>query len=100
MQCQLTGTQANCVLPTAIEGTSATIAASVADLAGNTTTTSSTFVFDSDADGVIDSEDAFPYDPTEWADLDGDGIGDNSDPDRDGDGFSNDHEIQAGFDPR
>ena len=35
---------------------------------------------DSDGDGVIDSEDAFPNDPTESVDSDGDGIGDNSDP--------------------
>ncbi len=34
---------------------------------------------DSDGDGVPDSEDAFPNDPTEWDDTDGDGHGDNSD---------------------
>ncbi|ASJ97053.1 M9 family metallopeptidase [Shewanella marisflavi] len=34
---------------------------------------------DSDGDGVIDSEDAFPSDPTEWADENGNGIGDNAD---------------------
>jgi len=54
---------------------------------------------DSDGDGVEDSADAFPNDPLEWADLDGDGIGDNSDLDRDGDGISNDYEIQVGTDP-
>ncbi len=32
-------------------------------------------------------------------DLDGDGIGDNLDPDRDGDDISNDYEIQLGYDP-
>ncbi|WP_374979368.1 thrombospondin type 3 repeat-containing protein [Pseudomonas solani] len=32
-------------------------------------------------------------------DLDGDGIGDNLDPDRDGDGISNDYEIQLGYNP-
>ncbi len=37
-------------------------------------------VLDTDQDGVPDSEDAFPNDPTEWKDTDGDGIGDNSDP--------------------
>lgn len=36
-------------------------------------------VMDSDGDGVIDSEDAFPNDPSETVDTDGDGIGDNSD---------------------
>ncbi len=34
---------------------------------------------DSDGDGVIDDEDAFPNDPTETVDSDGDGVGDNSD---------------------
>ena len=32
---------------------------------------------DNDNDGVEDSKDAFPLDPEEWADTDGDGIGDN-----------------------
>jgi hypothetical protein len=34
---------------------------------------------DDDNDGVPDGDDAFPYDPGEWADTDGDGVGDNSD---------------------
>ena len=34
---------------------------------------------DSDGDGTVDSEDAFPEDPNEWLDCDGDGIGDNAD---------------------
>ncbi len=34
---------------------------------------------DSDGDGVIDSQDAFPHDPTETLDTDGDGMGDNAD---------------------
>ena len=34
---------------------------------------------DTDGDGVIDTEDAFPSDPNEWLDSDGDGVGDNSD---------------------
>ena len=34
---------------------------------------------DSDGDGVIDSEDAFPDDPNESADSDSDGVGDNAD---------------------
>lgn len=34
---------------------------------------------DSDGDGVIDEEDAFPNDPNESKDADGDGIGDNAD---------------------
>jgi parallel beta-helix repeat protein len=39
---------------------------------------------DSDGDGVGDNGDAFPNDPSEWADSDGDGVGDN------GDAFPND----------
>jgi len=43
---------------------------------------------DTDNDGVDDVDDAFPNDPTEWADTDGDGIGDNADTDADGDGVT------------
>lgn len=75
--------------------------ASIDDIAGNNTLAVLDIVIqpDRDGDGVPDVFDAFPDDPTEWADLDGDGIGDNSDPDRDGDGISNDYEIQLGTDP-
>lgn len=48
---------------------------------------------DSDGDGYIDSEDAFPQDPQEWLDSDGDGIGNNSDSDRDGDGVANADDV-------
>ena len=41
---------------------------------------------DTDEDGVADTVDAFPLDPTESSDGDGDGIGDNVDTDTDGDG--------------
>ncbi|PKG58586.1 M9 family metallopeptidase [Shewanella sp. GutDb-MelDb] len=34
---------------------------------------------DSDGDGVIDSQDAFPFDASETTDTDGDGVGDNAD---------------------
>ncbi|SVE14900.1 uncharacterized protein METZ01_LOCUS467754, partial [marine metagenome] len=34
---------------------------------------------DSDNDGHSNKNDAFPDDPDEWVDSDGDGIGDNSD---------------------
>ena len=34
---------------------------------------------DDDNDGVLDSDDTFPFDPDESADDDGDGVGDNSD---------------------
>ena len=36
---------------------------------------------DDDNDGVADADDAFPLDPTEWADSDNDGTGDNADTD-------------------
>jgi hypothetical protein len=46
---------------------------------------------DEDGDGFLDGDDAFPQDPNEWFDSDGDGIGDNSDhapyADADGDGY-------------
>jgi len=45
---------------------------------------------DDDNDGVPDDRDAFPLDPSEWADEDGDGIGDNLDADDDGDGTPDD----------
>jgi|GEM_PF-1914756 len=43
---------------------------------------------DLDNDGVPNAEDAFPLDPTEWADSDGDGIGNNADTDDDNDGVA------------
>lgn len=73
--------------------------ASISDMAGNLTEKLYHFVLqpDRDGDGVIDTNDQFPDDPTEWADLDKDGIGDNADLDRDGDGINNDYETQLGF---
>eukprot|EP00746_Dinoflagellata_sp_MGD_P160924 gnl/MRDRNA2_/MRDRNA2_87882_c0_seq1.p1 gnl/MRDRNA2_/MRDRNA2_87882_c0~~gnl/MRDRNA2_/MRDRNA2_87882_c0_seq1.p1 ORF type:complete len:584 (+),score=168.77 gnl/MRDRNA2_/MRDRNA2_87882_c0_seq1:155-1906(+) len=47
---------------------------------------------DVDEDGVPDITDRFPADRTEWSDMDNDGIGDNTDPDRDGDGFLNEND--------
>lgn len=41
---------------------------------------------DSDGDGVIDERDAFPLNPLQWADTDGDGFGDNNAPGAGGDG--------------
>jgi hypothetical protein len=35
---------------------------------------------DDDNDGVLDGDDAFPFDPSESTDNDGDGTGDNADP--------------------
>ncbi|CAM3236869.1 collagenase [Shewanella violacea] len=60
--------------------------------------TGGTSPVDTDGDGVIDSQDAFPNDPTESVDTDGDGVGDNADAfpndatetlDSDGDGVGN-----------
>jgi gliding motility-associated-like protein len=51
---------------------------------------------DTDGDGFFDYQDAFPTDPLEWADTDGDGIGNNADLDDDGDGFSDLIEIECG----
>ena len=47
---------------------------------------------------MVDEEDAFPFDPTEWADADGDGTGDNADTDDDNDGVV-DEEDAFPFDP-
>ncbi len=76
---------------------------------------------DSDSDGVPDSSDAFPFDPTETADsdfdsvgdnsdafpndsretldTDSDGVGNNADDDDDGDGLSDQTEIAQSTDP-
>ena len=43
---------------------------------------------DFDDDGVPDLSDVYPADPTESADFDGDGIGDNADTDDDNDGVA------------
>jgi len=45
----------------------------------------------------LNSDDAFPDNKAEWADMDSDGRGDNSDLDIDGDNISNKFEIQLGF---
>jgi len=54
---------------------------------------------DDDNDGVDDVNDAFPLDPSESTDYDGDGIGDNADTDDDGDGYLDVDENIAGTDP-
>jgi len=53
---------------------------------------------DSDGDGCPDTEDLFPYDASECYDNDGDGIGDNADPNDDNDPL-NDDEDAFPFDP-
>ena len=52
-----------------------------------------------DDDGVVDSDDAFPIDPNEWSDTDGDGIGNNADGDDDGDGWGDSTESDCDSDP-
>jgi len=58
---------------------------------------------DWDSDGVQNANsipwDAFPRNPKEWRDTDGDGIGDNADTDDDADGYSDEEEKHAGTDP-
>ncbi len=58
---------------------------------------------DFDGDGVDRAKsvpwDAFPLDPKEWRDTDGDGIGNNADTDDDNDGFSDYQELKRGTDP-
>jgi len=45
---------------------------------------------DNDNDGVVNAKDAFPLEREEWADADGDRIGDNMDADIDADGVADD----------
>jgi len=54
---------------------------------------------DSDGDGVPDTEDEFPLDPTEWVDTDKDGTGNNADLDDDNDGLKDADEIIYGTNP-
>ncbi len=54
---------------------------------------------DTDGDGYMDSEDAFPDDSSEWLDTDGDTIGDNADDDDDGDSWIDSEEERCGSDP-
>ena len=53
---------------------------------GGSNTTTTLVEDDDDNDGYLDVNDAFPLDASEWADNDGDGIGDNADADDDNDG--------------
>ncbi|MFA4874003.1 MAG: thrombospondin type 3 repeat-containing protein [bacterium] len=55
---------------------------------------------DDDGDGVVNSKDAFPNDPTEWSDNDKDEIGDNADTDDDNDNYLDTVEIALGSDPK
>ena len=55
---------------------------------------------DMDNDGYPDDIDAFPAMADEWEDFDGDGIGDNADPDDDNDGWSDVDEEREGTNPK
>ena len=70
--------------------------ANEADGAGigtNGTDVDCTMTDDCDGDTYTDDVDTHPIDSTEWTDMDGDGIGDNSDSDRDGDGYGNSNDA-------
>ena len=54
---------------------------------------------DSDGDGISDAQDAFPEDPLETSDTDGDLTGNNQDLDDDNDGISDQQELLDGTDP-
>ncbi|MAU85831.1 MAG: hypothetical protein CMA21_04440, partial [Euryarchaeota archaeon] len=54
---------------------------------------------DDDNDGIADSLDAFPMDPSETSDTDSDGVGDMADPDDDGDGWTDYEEELCLSDP-
>lgn len=54
---------------------------------------------DDDNDGYPDTEDAFPFDSTEWLDTDSDGTGNNTDPDDDNDGICDTLEETHNLDP-
>lgn len=55
---------------------------------------------DIDGDMVVNWDDAFRFDATEWADFDQDGVGDNADQDDDNDGLSDEAELRLGTGPR
>jgi hypothetical protein len=55
---------------------------------------------DADGDGVADASDAFPNDPAEAFDTDGDGIGNTADPDDDNDGMPDSYEQANELNPR
>jgi len=54
---------------------------------------------DRDGDTYPDNDDAFPDDPNEWLDTDGDKKGNNADTDDDGDNMSDEYELTYNLDP-
>jgi hypothetical protein len=81
--------------PTADAGANQT----VTEGAAVTLNGSNSTVVDSDGDGVPDDQDAFPYDPDEYLDTDGDGEGNNADLDDDNDGLPDQWELAYGLNP-
>ena len=61
---------------------------------------SSTFLKDTDNDGVTDDKDGIPWDKTETLDSDGDYWGDNQDRDDDNDGLEDSRENSLGLDSK
>ena len=59
----------------------------------NEETITDKWLFDTDGDGVSDSQDKYPLNIDEWADNDNDKIGDNSDLDDDNDGYNDKDEF-------
>ena len=97
----ITGLEADttydCSVTALIGSTESDPSSSIAILAG-----------DGDDDGALDFDDAFPDDPAETTDSDGDGLGDNlelslgtdiNNDDTDGDGYSDYEEYTEGSDP-
>ena len=97
----ITGLEADttydCSVTALIGSTESDPSSSIAILAG-----------DGDDDGALDFDDAFPDDPAETTDTDGDGLGDNlelslgtdiNNDDTDGDGYSDYEEYTEGSDP-
>lgn len=91
------GTTYDCAVTALVGSTESGPSSSITILAG-----------DSDGDGALDFDDAFPDDPTETTDTDGDGLGDNletslgtdiNNVDTDGDGFTDFEEYTEGSDP-
>ena len=57
-------------------------------------------VLDEDGDGYDNFDDMFPKNPNEWADFDGDSIGDNADLNDDGDSWTDAEEVACECDAR